>query len=208
MNIAFGKPSRPRPSRDRTLRTRRRRPSLETLEERQLLDASPFRVGTGDPYLGAAIARGNERYDLQPSILYDPTDTYDGNGNQVPDRLFKMWWLGRYEPGDPPRGIPADTDVPQPANFSLQRPDGFIPQDRIYYSYSETGGLPGAPGWSPPKAVLKGLGGTGGSLSADDHLLGSPSVLKLGGEYVMFYEAFATAATVVNRFYSYNQGDT
>jgi hypothetical protein len=140
-------------------------------------EGAPFAQATAT-YLGTAIGgRANGYYDLQPSILYEPSS---------PGGNFKMWWLGRYKAGD--------ADLP-PGTI----PDG----DRIYYSHSEDGGS-----WSPPQVVLKGLGGTSGTDAADDHLVGSPSVLHINGTYYMFYEAFGKWMTAIDRFWSPGSADT
>jgi hypothetical protein len=122
-------------------------------------------------YLGTSISRHNA-YDLQPSVMYEPTD---------PSRLYKMWWLGQY----------------------LQA-DG--PADRIYYSDSTDGD-----NWSTPLVVLQGQFGNGGYDATDDHLVGSPSVIRveLNGreKYYMFYESYGTWSTVINRLFSFARGD-
>lgn len=163
------------------------RPSLEPLEQRDLMSSAPLVVSGGE-FAGMAISRGGDsdgRYDLQPAVLYDPSDTLDANRNGIPDRLYKMWWLGRYQPGDP---------NPAPSNL--------LADDRIYIASSEDG-----VNWNGIQPVLKGSGGIRGEFSADDHLLGSPAVLKVGGKYYLFYEAYSTAATPLNRFYSFTRGD-
>ncbi|MCB9920183.1 MAG: hypothetical protein H6832_17410 [Planctomycetes bacterium] len=140
-------------------------------------DGAPFNNVTVTP-LGASIVRGSGRYDLQPSVMYDASDP-----NKA--RRFKMWWLGRYDP--------ADADLP-PADLHVG--------DRIYYAES-----PDGTNWSRPIVALKGRGGSGGFDAADDHLVGSPSVLKVHGKYYMFYEAYSQA-TLVTRFFHAKRGDT
>ena len=162
---------------------------LERLERRDLMSGTPVAVAPPE-YQGLAVNRPSDAdgplYDKQPVALYDPTDTLDANNNGIPDRLYKLSWYGRYAIGDPDLA-PAD----------------FIPGDRIYMSFSENGST-----WSSPQVVLKGSGGTNGAISADDHLIGSPSIIKLGSKYHMFYEAYSTWATPLNRFYSFNRGDS
>lgn len=113
-------------------------------------------------------------YSERPGYDLQPTALYD------PDSAapFKLWWLGQYRPGD--------VDLP-PANLDAD--------DRVYYAESADG-----ESWTNIRVVLKGQAGTGGYDAANDHLLGSPSVLKINGTYYMFYEAYGTWATVVNRF--------
>lgn len=162
-----------------------RRFRVERLESRHLLDASPFSAWT-QTYLGTPIARGPELGDQMPYIMYDTSDPTDANQNGIPDRLFKMWWAGRHGPTEP--------DLP---------PSTLEAGDRIYYAYGENGSS-----WSTPQVVLKGQGGTGVPITADDHLIGSPAVLKHGGVYYMFYEAYDNWSTAVNRFWSPTNVDT
>jgi hypothetical protein len=178
--------------RKRNPRQRRRdtRLACESLERRELLTTvveTPFATLTAD-YLGGSVDRSDPfTGDAQPTILYDPQDTTDANGNGVPDRLFKMWWLGSYD------GRSADL-----------APSHLHARDRIYFSSSEDGAT-----WTQPRVVLKGTAGTLASqgIEGDNHLVGSPAVLKLNGRYYMFYEAYANWATVVNRFYSAARND-
>lgn len=137
----------------------------------------PFDRVTVTP-LGASIVRGNGHYDLQPTVMYDASD---------PDksRRFKMWWLGRHNA--------LDADLP-PADLHVG--------DRIYYAESPDGTR-----WSRPRVALKGRGGSGGFDAADDHLVGSPSVLKIHGKYYMFYEAYSQA-TLITRFFHRVRHDT
>lgn len=139
-------------------------------------DASIFEHATAQ-FLGASIVRPNERYDLQPTVLYDQAD---------PERLFKMWWLGRY--------APEDVD---------KRPFDLEPEDRIYFAYSKDGTV-----WSKPVVVLKGQGGMGKYDAADDHLIGSPTVIRIKGKYYMYYEAYGTQMTMIPRMFSVTAGDT
>lgn len=142
-----------------------------------LAQGHPFRaVMVTD--IGPSITRGNDRYDLQPSVMYDTSDS-------DPARRFKMWWLGRYNPRDADLG-PRDLHV----------------GDRIYYAESRDGTK-----WSAPRVVLKGRGGSAGFDAADDHLVGSPSVLKIRGTYYMYYEAYSQA-TLVTRFFNPARSDT
>lgn len=130
---------------------------------------APFASATAT-YLGTVIGgeRGYPYGDLQPSIMYEPGDI---------GRQYKMWWLGRYRPGEP--------DLP---------PSNLYASDRIYYSYSSDGSS-----WSTPQVVLKGRGASTGEDTADDHLVGSPSVLKINGTYYMFYEAYGKWTTTIVR---------
>ena len=60
--------------------------------------------------------------------------------------------------------------------------------------------------------VLKGRGDRKSSAGpigvGDDHLVGSPSVLKISGKYYMFYEAIGTLVTPINRVWSPTHLDT
>ncbi len=173
----------------RPTRRRQRRPArrstVEPLEPRLPFSVAPF--DWTSTYLGTDIQRGGAtKADLQPSIMYDLSDRRDDNNNGIPDRLFKMWWLGHFD-GEPGEKAPSNLDA----------------GDRILFSHSENGS-----NWSSPEVVLKGQGGIGGNITADDHLLGSPSVIKLDETYYMFYEAYGTWSTVINRFYSFDKGDT
>jgi hypothetical protein len=99
-----------------------------------------------------------------------------------PARPYKMWWLG---------------ELPGVADLG-------VPGDRIYFSYSPT---PDGP-WSTPVVVLAPQLGQSGRDEADDHLLGSPAVLKFGDTYYMYYEAYGVWATAIQRFFSFEQGST
>ncbi|MBX2862238.1 MAG: hypothetical protein KTR27_01680 [Leptolyngbyaceae cyanobacterium MAG.088] len=150
-------------------------------------------------YEGTVIGKNNERhnglYDLQPSVLYDISDS-DRN------QRYKMWWFGQWDGGQ---------DIP---------PDEHTDADRIYYATSKDG-----IDWSTPQVVLKALAGTGVDQvgrprnAADDHTLGSPSVIKLRFPattpgtrykyvYYMFYECYGNWATAVRRFFNSDLGDT
>lgn len=131
-------------------------------------------------YQGSAVIKPG--YDLQPTTLYEPQDS---------PRKFKMWWLGQYDPSD--------------ADLS---PNNLYTDDRIYFSYSSTGGNLGNPAWSDPIVVLKGRGGTGPTDAADDHLVGSPTVIRLNGKYYMFYEAYGKWITTIPRFWNSVQSDS
>lgn len=158
---------------------------------RYLTGGEPFSTATAH-YNGAKIVRPG--YDLQPSAMYDPEDTA---------RPYKMWWLCSF---NDQYGKQTD-DLP---------PYDLDASDRICFSHAKS---PDGP-WSTPQAVLKGLGGSAGSPRGDDHLVGSPSVLRIncaaiscpsgisGKPYVMFYEAYGNYMTRVNRFFSGANGDT
>jgi hypothetical protein len=168
----------------KTAQANRRKRSLvvETLDKRELFAGLVY-----DPPVdaGMAIVRGNQRYDLEPSILYDQTATLDLNRNGIPDRLYTMVWLGRLAAGDADKG---------PSNLHAD--------DRIYTAFSEDGKV-----WSKPQVILKGSGGANATITADDHLIGSPSLLKLNNKFYMFYESYSTWAAPINRFYSFQRGD-
>ncbi len=146
-------------------------------------------VGT---VIGSAQGRGPDSpsttepwlYDLQPSTMLDQSAS-DQN------QRFKMWWFGHWDEG---------TDLP---------PFDHTEGDRIYYSTSPDGQT-----WTTPQVVLKAVAGTArddnGNLrnAADDHTLGSPSVVKIGGKYYMFYECYGLWSTAVRRFYSVGRTDT
>ena len=52
----------------------------------------PFDVATA-AYQGTVVNNRPFPYgDVQPSVMYDPSD---------PARLFKMWWLGSWQPSEP-----------------------------------------------------------------------------------------------------------
>ena len=123
----------------------------------------------------ASLGRSFPYGDAQPTILRDPSSN---------THRYRMWWLGRYEPGDPDLA---------PTNLHTE--------DRIYYAYG-----PNGLSWSTPKVVLKGAGGL--QTTDDDHLVGSPSVIKIGGTYYMFYEAYANWATPIVSLFSPTRLDT
>lgn len=114
----------------------------------------------------------------RPGYDLQPTILFDRE-EANPARRFKMWWLGQH---------------PSPAPGT--------PADRIYYAESAE-----ASTWSAPVPVLEPRLGADGADAADDHLLGSPTVLRRNGKFFMFYEAYGTWATVVNRLYSFARGD-
>lgn len=121
----------------------------------------------------------------QPTALYDPSD---------PQRLFKMWWLGNVCEDTP--GIPGcDQFDPAPPDLDST--------DRIFFSHSANGST-----WSAPEVVLWPRGGADGFNAADDHLVGSPTVLKIDGTYYMFYEAYGNWVTTIVSFYDAQMQDT
>ena len=99
-------------------------------------------------------------------------------------REFKMWWYGQ-------KGSEAD---PAPANLHTT--------DRIFYSYSQDGST-----WSTPVIALAPRGGVMAGDFGDDHQLGSPSVIKVGGTYYMFYEGYGTYATQIVRWWHPGRDD-
>jgi len=143
----------------------------------------PFDLATST-YLGKLdLKRPYPLGDLQPTVIY--------NGDDRSRPLFEMWWFGRQDPAAP--------DLP---------PMNLVATDRIFYSSSADGQT-----WATPQVVLKGRGGTrnaadGPADVGDDHLVGSPSVLRINATYYMFYEAYATWATPINRVFSPARGDT
>ena len=80
---------------------------------------------------------------------------------------------------------------------------GANPGDAIYFAHSLDG-----QNWSDPTLVLTPQLGTGGDEWADDHLLGAMSTIKIGGTYYMFYEAYTSWVTPINRFFNFTAGDT
>ena len=80
---------------------------------------------------------------------------------------------------------------------------GADPGDAIYYADSVDG-----QSWSDPQLVLTPQLGTGGDEWADDHLLGAMSVIRVDGTYYMFYEAYTSWVTPINRFFNFTAGDT
>ncbi len=96
-----------------------------------------------------------------------------------PTRAFQMWWLGRFYDGVEAGG------------------------DRIYYAYSQGGTV-----WSEPQVALEPQFGSGGYDAADDHLIGSPSVLYIDDIYYMFYEGYGNQVTLVSRYFNFAEGDT
>ncbi len=143
---------------------------------------------TGAPFTSAQVQRLQTPvcrpglYDSQPTALYDPGD--------IACR-FKLWWLGTWD------GTQDVIDDANPQGIGL---DGV--GDRIYYACSPDGNE-----FPERRVVLKGRAGFHGD-SADDHQLGSPSVLKLntgrcgtvdGYCYYMFYEAYGNWVTNILR---------
>ena len=95
-------------------------------------------------------------------------------------RPFKMWWHGQN----------SDAETSEPG-------------DAIYFAHSIDG-----QNWSDPLLVLTPQLATGGDEWADDHLLGAMSTIKVGGTYYMFYEAYTSWVTPINRFFNFAAGDT
>ena len=119
--------------------------------------------------------------DAMPSVIYDPTN---------PLKTWQMWWFGTLGPT-------RDIEL-------AGLPAGIICQDdRIFYSYSANGVT-----WSSPEVVLRGQCGTGGYNAGDDHMVGSPSVIKVGATYYMYYEAYGTWMAPLNLFYNATHGDS
>ena len=158
------------------------------------MTANPFDIVVQDPLIsfGAdAITRGGkdaygqsaEKYDFQPTIIYDPL---------APEsRQFEMWWFGGVDPKI--QGTPSDV-VPQDLHVG----------DRIFYAHRSDGNS-----WSNSQVVdLPGRAQENDPISADAQLIGSPSVVKLNGTYFMFHEAYGMQATVVNRYWSFANGDS
>ena len=100
----------------------------------------------------------------RPFPFYDlrPNVIYNHDNST---KRFEMWWLGRYNP--------ADEDL-EPSNLNVG--------DRIYYSFSSNGS-----DWSPAAVAYKGRGGIDGKFASDDHLVGSPAIIKQADKYYMFY---------------------
>lgn len=139
---------------------------------------SPFRNMLGT-YLGTTVSSRPYPYgDAMPTAMYDSSE---------PARLFKMWWFGRAMPGEPVAPCPG-----------LTTPLYFEPTDRTYFLSSTNGAT-----WTNSEVILRGAAGDG-PLEADDHLVGSPSVIRVGSTYYMFYEAYSNWATPINRFFSLN----
>lgn len=181
---------------------------LVSVAARAAGEPPPFTVVGSPVDRGAVLARSS--YDSEPTLLFDPDD---------PDsaRRWKTWWLCDYQQGE------ADLE---PYRGDDARFRYWTPGDRICFSTSADGD-----NWTqPPKIVLKGTFGCpdnslpSGSCSADrptdqadDHLVGSPSVLRLkldrpecgptGWCYVMFYEAYGNWASTLPRFSSEADGE-
>jgi len=163
---------------------------------RVLTGGEPFRSALAQ-YQGTAIPRLPHKGDLKPTVMEDP----DG-----PGLLWKMWWLCHY-------GSDVGPDLP-PLNLDAG--------DRVCFSESEgpNGPWKDRSGQYVGQVVLKGLGGSTGEDRGDDHLVGSPSVIKVDCSlincpdgltskiYVMFYEAYGNYMTRVNRFYSSHNKDS
>ena len=80
---------------------------------------------------------------------------------------------------------------------------GVVTGDSIYYAHSLDG-----QNWSDPTLVLTPQLGEGSDEWADDHLIGAMSVIKIGNTYYMFYEAYTSWVTPINRFFNFSEGDT
>jgi hypothetical protein len=144
--------------------------------------ATTFRY-SGSPFATATVTYAGTSIARQDLYDMQPSILYEPG---APGKPFKMWWLGQYNPGD------ADL---APGNLDAG--------DRIYFSESADGSS-----WSAPTVVLKGRGATSGTDSADDHLVGSPSVLHIGTTYYMFYEAYGKWMAAIDRFFKAGASDT
>ena len=157
---------------------RRFSPQFESLESKQLMTT----VLT--PYNGGEFPFEHATADhmgtsIERANLYDLQPSIMYDESAPSSQRFKMWWLGQ------------DSALPP------------TPNDRIYYAYSADGD-----NWSTPQIVLAPQHGASGVNWADDHLLGSPSVLKVDNLYYMYYETYAMAATPIQSFYSFTIGDS
>jgi hypothetical protein len=160
-----------------------RRLQLEALESRLLLAFT----NVSAQYVGPYLTRVG--YDLQPAIIED--------SGAPTAQQYKTFWLGEYNP--------ADADIPR---LDPQGQPIALPGDRIYAAFSAT--PPNGPNsqLSAPQVVYKPQGGATGAFATDDHLVGAPSVLKVGGVYYMFIETYGNWLTRINRLYSFSRGDT
>ncbi len=119
--------------------------------------------------------------DAQPTVIYDPS---------LGEKTFQMWWFGtRHDEVDLPLGGINPKEHGQ--------------SDRIFYSSSADG-----TNWTTARIVLRGLLGSGNYDAGDDHMVGSPSVLRIKGTYYMFYEAYGNWIAPLNLFYNADHGDS
>lgn len=136
----------------------------------------PFNYSTH--YLGKFNIQGrtdNWTYDLFPDFY------------QVDSLTNVIEWLGMYSYENGP-------DIPRSTNYTSS--------DRVYRA--ETKGP--LSGWTTritdPEVSYKGWYGDTGKLETEDHLVGNPSTVKVGGKYYRFVETYGNWLTKINTFYS------
>ncbi len=117
----------------------------------------------------------------QPSVMFDREA-----------RKYRMWYFGGIENA-----------------CNVWTPPGLHTTDRIYYT--ECDAAPNdAPlnNWTFPCQVIVPRGGADGFDAADDHLIGSPSVIRYQDRFYMYYEAYGKWVTLITSFYSADRSDT
>jgi len=151
---------------------------MSSSEEAPFFD---YATATYSPLRGSAVIARPKFLDLQPSIMYEP----DLNDNYP----FKIWWFC---------GAPAkNPDISCTSNIGCA-PADLDTTDRICFNESVDGDNFVA---ANAKIVIAP------NTAVDDHLVGSPTVLKINGEYIMFYESYLNWVSTVNRFFSATRGD-
>jgi len=159
----------------------------------QFYEGDPFENVSAN-WLGAVKV---DRSIGQPALMFDDT---------VSPPKYRLWYFsdsdpacqGAYSGSCPPASLPTR---PAPADL--------FTTDRIYYMECNAteGGTP-LNDWTEPCQVLAPRGGSEGLDLADDHLLGSPSVVKVNGTYYMFYEAYGNWVSMIRQLYSESDTDT
>jgi hypothetical protein len=158
--------------------TAQSQPAMIEILEDRRVMSAVTLVGNGGEFPFEAATGEYLGNSIQRDGLYDLKPTVLHEPEDTA-RPFKMWWLGRAS--DSNGG----------------------PGDRIMFSHSLDGSH-----WSTPQTALAPQLGAQNSDWGDDHLLGSPSVIKTNGEYYMFYEGYGNWATAINRFFSGQKGDS
>ncbi len=129
-------------------------------------------------YLGTLLDKPG--YELQPSGYFD-----------YKTGKFYILYFGEYKP--------IERDVWGPD-------DTLLAGDRIYVSKASSLNGPHTNWIEKAKIIYKGQAGRSGKNECDDHLVGSPSMIKLNNKFYQVIESY-TWATRVFRMFSLTRGD-
>lgn len=131
-------------------------------------------------YVGTMLSRPG-LYDLKPKIV-------------VRNGLFEFYELGQYRDGD--------VDITPPDRESLSA------GDRIYSGVATSLNGAATQWQTTPRVIYRGQGGKSGRSECDDHLVGSPALIDVGGEQYMLIESYGNWITRLVRNWSSVNLDT